>query len=129
MAMINKKKTILLFTLLMILLATAGEVMIAYLFPAYTSRTHLVVPLYFWVFYTVSVYALPERLDSGLLAKNLVWLKSLKMVVSLFALLVMALLFRDNAKGVIVDFLVFYLLLIVPESAYIMYIRKNIDKR
>lgn len=127
--MINKKKTILLFTLLMILLATAGEVMIAYLFPAYTSRTHLVVPLYFWVFYTVSVYALPERLDSGLLAKNLVWLKSLKMVVSLFALLVMALLFRDNAKGVIVDFLVFYLLLIVPESAYIMYIRKNIDKR
>jgi hypothetical protein len=129
MVMINKKKTILLFTLLMILLATAGEVMIAYLFPAYTSRTHLVVPLYFWVFYTVSVYALPERLDSGLLAKNLVWLKSLKMVVSLFALLVMALLFRDNAKGVIVDFLVFYLLLIVPESAYIMYIRKNIDKR
>lgn len=127
--MINKKKTILLFTLLMILLATAGEVMIAYLFPAYTSRTHLVVPLYFWVFYTVSIYALPERLDSGLLAKNLVWLKSLKMVVSLFALLVMALLFRDNAKGVIVDFLVFYLLLIVPESAYIMYIRKNIDKR
>lgn len=127
--MINKKKTILLFTLLMILLATAGEVMIAYLFPAYTSRTHLVVPLYFWVFYTVSVYALPERLDSGLLAKNLVWLKSLKMVVSLFALLVMALVFRDNAKGVIVDFLVFYLLLIVPESAYIMYIRKNIDKR
>lgn len=127
--MINKKKTILLFTLLMILLATAGEVMIAYLFPAYTSRTHLVVPLYFWVFYTVSIYALPERLDSGLLAKNLVWLKSLKMVVSLFALLVMALVFRDNAKGVIVDFLVFYLLLIVPESAYIMYIRKNIDKR
>lgn len=127
--MINKKKTILLFTLLMILLAAAGEVMIAYLFPAYTSRTHLVVPLYFWVFYTVSVYALPERLDSGLLAKNLVWLKSLKMVVSLFALLVMALVFRDNAKGVIVDFLVFYLLLIVPESAYIMYIRKNIDKR
>jgi hypothetical protein len=129
MVMINKKKTILLFTLLMILLAAAGEVMIAYLFPAYTSRMHLVVPLYFWVFYTVSVYALPERLDSGLLAKNLVWLKSLKMVVSLFALLVMALLFRDNAKGVIVDFLVFYLLLIVPESAYIMYIRKNIDKR
>ena len=127
--MINKKKTILLFTLLMILLATAGEVMIAYLFPAYTSRTHLVVPLYFWVFYTVSIYALPERLDSGLLAKNLVWLKSLKMVVSLFALLVMALVFRDNAKGVIVDFLVFYLLLIVSESAYIMYIRKNIDKR
>lgn len=127
--MINKKKTILLFALLMILLAAAGEVMIAYLFPAYTSRTHLVVPLYFWVFYTVSVYALPERLDSGLLAKNLVWLKSLKMVVSLFALLVMALLFRDNAKGVIVDFLVFYLLLIVPESAYIMYIRKNVDKR
>ena len=127
--MINKKKTILLFTLLMILLATAGEVMIAYLFPAYTSRTHMVVPLYFWVFYTVSIYALPERLDSGLLAKNLVWLKSLKMVVSLFALLVMALVFRDNAKGVIVDFLVFYLLLMVPESAYIMYIRKNIDKR
>ena len=127
--MINKKKTILLFTLLMILLATAGEVMIAYLFPAYKSRTHLVVPLYFWVFYTVSIYALPERLDSGLLAKNLVWLKSLKMVVSLFALLVMALVFRDNAKGVIVDFLFFYLLLIVPESAYIMYIRKNIDKR
>jgi hypothetical protein len=127
--MINKKKTILLFTLLMILLATAGEVMIAYLFPAYTSRTHLVVPLYFWVFYTVSIYALPERLDSGLLAKNLVWLKSLKMVVSLFALLVMALVFRDNAKSVIVVFLVFYLLLIVPESAYIMYIRKNIDKR
>ena len=127
--MINKKKTILLFTLLMILLATAGEVMIAYLFPAYTSRTHLVVPLYFWVFYTVSIYALPERLDSGLLAKNLVWLKSLKMVVSLFALLVMALVFRDNAKGVIVDFIVFYLLLMVPESAYIMYIRKNIDKR
>lgn len=127
--MINKKKTILLFTLLMILLATAGEVMIAYLFPAYTSRTHLVVPLYFWVFYTVSIYALPDRLDSGLLAKNLVWLKSLKMVVSLFALLVMALVFRGNAKGVIVDFLVFYLLLIVPESTYIMYIRKNIDKR
>lgn len=128
MSMINKKKTILLFTLLMLLLTAAGEAMVAYLFPTYASRVYLGVPLYFWVFYTVSIYALPERLDLKLLAKNLVKLKSLKMIVSLFVLLGMALMFRSHAKGMILYFLVFYILLIVPESLYTMHIRKNIDK-
>lgn len=126
--MIDKRKTILWFTAMMIVLAFASDLLIKQIFPTYIAEVHWSVPLYFWLIYVVMIFVVPKRLDSTLLVKNLAKFKGIKMVVSLFAMLVIGFLFRKHAVVVLMDFLAFSLLLLAVESIYIISLKKNMKK-
>lgn len=113
---------------MMLVMVLAGELVLSYLFPSYTAKSHLAVPVYFWLFYTIAVVLAPSRLDTVTLAKSLVKLKSIKLLASLFVLLIICFIFKGHFKGVAVNFIAFYILLLVPESMYVISLKKSIKK-
>ena len=51
--------------------------------------------------------------------------KTAKLLLSMAAMLLSAFVFRDDAKQLLIAFLVYYLLMMLPETLYAMYMRKN----
>ncbi len=123
--MIDKNKSLLQLSLIMLLLLLAGKIAMMFLFPDYTAKAHLAVPVYFWLFYTVAIISLPTRLDCKMFARRMLLFKVAKMTVSLFVLFFIALFSESQAKGVIINFLVYYLLLMIPENYCVLSIKKK----
>lgn len=124
----NKIKTILILFALLLLMTVAGEVLLGVLFPGYVGKAHLAVPLFFLLLYAVPVAVMAQPADAKLFIKQFMVFKTLKMILSLGALLAMCFLFREQATGVLVTFLIYTFAMMVVENIYMFDLKKRITK-
>ena len=124
----DKIKTITILAAMLLLMTVAAEVVLGVLFPGYAGKAHLAVPLFFLVLYAVPVAVMAQPTDAKLFIKQLMVFKSLKMVLSVGALLAMCLIFREQETVVLVNFLIYTLAMMVVENIYIFDLKKKITK-
>ena len=124
----NKGKTILILVALLLLMTAAGELLSWGVFAEYTGKAHLAVPLFFLLLYAVPVAVVAQPTDAKQFIQQLLIFKSVKMVVSIGALLGLCLLVKEQATAVLVSFLIYSLVMIVAENVYVFNIKKKISK-
>lgn len=124
----DKIKTITILAAMLLLMTVAAEVVLGVLFPGYAGKAHLLLPLFFLVLYAVPVAVMAQPTDAKLFIKQLMVFKSLKMVLSVGALLAMCFIFREQATVVLVNFLIYTLAMMVVENIYIFDLKKKITK-
>lgn len=115
-------------TAILFFMVLVGEVFIVTLFPQYTFKGHLIVPLYFWLFYLISSFFVHLPMTAVEYTKFLIGFKAVKMFVSMLFITVLAFLMRDIVVAIVFNFIVYYLLLLVPECIYSMYLKKYLIK-
>ena len=113
---------------LLLLMTVAGEVLLGVLFPGYVGKAHLAVPLFFLLLYAVPVAVMAQPADAKLFIKQFMVFKTLKMILSLGALLAMCFLFREQATVVLVIFLIYTFAMMVVENIYVFDLKKKITK-
>lgn len=117
--------TISLLTVIVALIAVLVEFLLPQLMPGHSTKAHMAVLLYFWAFYAIAVVSLPEMKVTKGTAGVFMLFKAAKMVLSLFALLLTAFFMRSHAKTVMICFLLYYLLMLLPESVCLMRLKKH----
>ena len=120
----NKITIISIFTASIALIVLADRLLGVYLYPGYTSMVRCIVPVFFWCLYTLPVLIVRNSVDSGAVARYLMFFKGAKMLGTLVAMFVLAFIFRDCAMGIILNFFVYYMLLLLPESILLARLRK-----
>lgn len=121
-------KTITILAALLLLMTVAGEVLLGVLFPGYVGRAHLAVPLFYLALYAVPVALMAQPGDAKQFIKQFMVFKSLKMVLSMGALLAMCYIFREQATGVLVNFLIYTFAMMVVENLYVFDLKKRMTK-
>lgn len=116
----NKIKYISVITAAMILLTIVVR-FVASMFLTTVSPLFWVVPAYFLLFY-ILVIAFLKNTDK--LANTFMLLKGVKIFVTLVLLFALVFVFRQHAAELLIYFLVYYMLLLVAESAFLLY-KKN----
>ena len=122
----NKIKMITMLLALLLLMAVAGEVLLGVLFQGYAGKAHLAVPVFFLALYAIPVAVIPQPADAKQFIKQFMVFKTLKMVISIGALLAMCFLFREQATVVLVTFLVYSFVMMVVENVYVFGLKKKI---
>ena len=112
----NRKGYISLMTTLIVVIAIAMEFVMDSFFSSHTSMDYLFIPLFYWLFYTVSAIFLFKEHSSLQFAKTVMIVKGVKMILSLFVLLILSFVTRGNGICVVLNFIVYSTLLLVPES-------------
>lgn len=122
----NKIKTITMLLALLLLMAVAGEVLLGVLLQGYAGKAHLAVPVFFLALYAIPVAVIAQPADAKQFIKQFMVFKTLKMVISIGALLAMCFLFREQATVVLVTFLVYSFVMMVVENVYVLGLKKKI---
>ena len=122
----NKIKMITMLLALLLLMAVAGEVLLGVLFQGYAGKAHLAVPVFFLALYAIPVAVIAQPADAKQFIKLFMVFKTLKMVISIGALLAMCFLFREQATVVLVTFLVYSFVMMVVENVYVFGLKKKI---
>ena len=122
----NKIKTITMLLALLLLMAVAGEVLLGVLFQGYAGKAHLAVPVFFLALYAIPVAVIAQPADAKQFIKQFMVFKTLKMVISIGALLAMCFLFREQATVLLVTFLVYSFVMMVVENVYVFGLKKKI---
>ena len=122
----NKIKTITILAALLLLMTVAGEVLLGVLFQGYAGKAHLAVPVFFLALYAIPVAVIAQPADAKQFIKQFMVFKTLKMVISIGALLAMCFLFREQATVVLVTFLVYSFVMMVVENVYVFGLKKKI---
>lgn len=125
----NKIKTILIFTAMLLLMTVAGEVLLSVLFPGYEGKAHLVVPLFFLALYAVPLGIASPSSDSKHFIRQYLIFKTVKLLLSLGAIVVLGFGFKEQATGVLVNFLIYSLLMLVVENIYVLNLKNKLAKR
>lgn len=121
----NKTKIILCLGVLLLLMTIAGELLLRVIFPGYVGKAHLVAPPFFFVLYTVALVVVAQPTDVKHFVKQYMAFKTIKLMTLLVAMLAFGFLFREQAKGVLVNFLIYSLVMIVVENAFVLYNKKR----
>ena len=124
----NKTKIILCLGAILLLMAIVGELLLGVFLPDYVGKAHLVAPPFFFVLYAVSIAVAAKPGDSKHFVKQYMAFKTIKLMTLLAAMLAFGFIFREQAKGVLVNFLVYSLAMIVVENAYVLYNKKRLAK-
>ena len=124
----NKIKTITILAAMLLLMTVAGEVLLGLLFPGYVGKAHLAVPLFYLALYAVPVALMAQPGDAKQFIKQFMVFKSLKMVLSMGALLAMCYFFREQATVVLVSFLIYTFAMMVVENIYVFDLKKRMTK-
>ena len=97
-----------------------------FVFPQYCTASMCVIPLFFLVVYSVAftLVLVPGIPMKAFLSRFSAY-KTAKLLLSMAVMLLSAFVFRDDAKQLLIAFLVYYLLMMLPETLYAMYMRKN----
>lgn len=119
-------KTIFILTGILLLLSLLAELIMSHCFPQYIFKGHWVVTLYFWILYMGALFFMPAPMSGTAFAKYIIGLKGVKMLASMFFIAIFAFIMRDNVISLVITFFVYYLLLLVPECAYSIYMKKHI---
>ncbi len=122
----NRIKMALILVAAVLLIALVAEFFITLCFPAYLFNGHWVVPVYFLLLYLVALFAMPMRMSGKDFLKFFLGFKAAKMFVSLCFILVAAFVMRGQVPALAFNFLLYYLLLLVPECLYSMYYKKHL---
>ena len=122
----NKIKTMTILAAMLLLMTVAGEVLLGLLFPGYVGKAHLAVPLFYLALYAVPVAMMAQPGDAKQFIKQFMVFKSLKMVLSMGALLAMCYFFREQATVVLVIFLIYTFAMMVVENIYVFDLKKKI---
>ena len=93
--------------------------------PQHDTALLYAVPAYFWLLYAAVVMALKRGLGSETAARYLMLFKGAKMLLTMVVMFVMAFLFRENAKEIILLFFVYYIALLLPESIFVAKMKNN----
>ena len=124
----NKIKTILILFAMLLLMTVAGEVVLGVLFPEYAGKAHLLVPLFFMALYAVPFAVMAQPADAKQFIRQFMVFKSMKLILSLAALLAMCFIFREQATGVLVTFLIYTFAMMVVENIYVFRLKKRVIK-
>lgn len=122
------KKTLVI-TAIIVLIAVVAEAFMVMFFPQYTFKGHLLVPLYFLLFYVVTLFFVHSPMNAGEFTRFLIGFKAVKMFVSMLFITTLAFFMRQHVVAIVFNFIVYYLLLLVPECIYSIYARKHINKK
>ena len=125
----NKLKLISIFTAVILALAVVEELLVSKFFPAYFMGAQLYVPAYFWLFYTIVITAVNNSATNAAFAKFFMAVKGIKIILSLIVLFALSFIFRAQAAGIIMTFLVYYSLATLIESVYLLYTKRNTIKK
>lgn len=121
----NRTKIMLYFTAMMIALFLLGEFITGQFFPGYTSVARYIIPAFYWVLYSVFILVVKFPIDGADMARYFMAFKGGKLFLSLMMLAVLGFAFRDQAVGVIINFLVCSTLLLIAETATMLYLKKH----
>ena len=112
-------------TMLVSLSAVAGHFILAYAYSSYNMLEFLIVPFFFWSLYIVAISFVKLPIDNSTLAKSFMAFKTIKMLVSLVALAVVAFVLREHVVWITLYFLAFSLVMLVAESAFMVLTKKQ----
>lgn len=112
---------------LMVLIVAGALVLVHYLvFPQYITPAMWIVPAYYVLLYFVAfTFVLVSDLSMRLLLQRLMVFKTVKLLVTMAAMLLSVYIFSDEAKSLLIAFLVYYLLMMIPETLYTIYMKKD----
>lgn len=115
----DKIRLLSIFTAIISLMALADGVLAAYLYPGHDSAIRYTVPVFFWLFYSAVIIVFKKGIDGENVVKYMMCFKGGKMLLTLSSMFVLAFLFRDSAKEIVITFLVYYILLLLPETMFL----------
>lgn len=112
-------KLISIFTAIISLLLLLERVTMSFLYPENDNVACYVAPLYFGLFYSFMALIL-----KNVPLKFMMLFKGAKMILTLTLMFVLAFFFKDDAKEILITFLVYYIVLLFPESILIANINR-----
>lgn len=115
----DKIRLLSIFTAFISLIVLADGVLVAYLYPEHDSAIRYAVPLFFWLLYSAVIIVFKKGIDSENAVKYMMYFKGGKMFLTLSSMFVLAFLFRDSAKEIVITFFVYYILLLLPETMFL----------
>lgn len=115
----DKIRLLSIFTAFISLIVLADGVLAAYLYPEHDSVIRYAVPLFFWLLYSAVIIVFKKGIDSENAVKYMMYFKGGKMFLTLSSMFVLAFLFRDSAKEIVITFFVYYILLLLPETMFL----------
>lgn len=121
----NKKRLLSGVTLLILLIAITGYIVTSVLSLSCNVWIQFAVPVYFLLFYSSAILLVDSSVDSSRFAKILLCFKAVKIFFSLMAVTIMAFIFRESAMALLVNFLVYFLIMLVAESLYLVGLKKK----
>lgn len=111
-------KSVMLLLLYMLILILLQNAVVAFWFPQYDCQSDWIPPLFFVTFYMLSMLFLHKYNKFNDNFNVLMIFKTIKMIVSLSFLLLMAYILNNGLKEFFVTFLIYYLFMLIPESIY-----------
>ncbi|MBO7302540.1 MAG: hypothetical protein J6U58_07535 [Bacteroidaceae bacterium] len=122
----SRTRYISLMTVVIVVIAIVMEFVMKRFFPSQTSSDYLFIPLFYLLFYTVSAIFLFKKYSPLQFAKVMLIVKGVKMIISLFVLLILSFVMRGEGLGVIVNFIVYFLVLLIPESVGLISLKNRL---
>ena len=123
----NRTGYISLMTAAIVVVAVVMEFVLDRFFPSVTSAGYLFVPLFYWLFYTVSAIFLFRKENPVQLLKVYMVTKGVKLLLTLFVLLVVSFTMRSEGLAIIVNFIAYSTLLLLPESYGLISLKNRIS--
>lgn len=123
----NRTGYISLMTAAIVAVAVVMEFVLDRFFPSVTSAGYLFVPLFYWLFYTVSAIFLFRKENPVQLLKVYMVTKGVKLLLTLFVLLVVSFTMRSEGLAIIVNFIAYSTLLLLPESYGLISLKNRIS--
>ena len=80
------------------------------------------------MFYALAIVVAAKPVDAKQFVKQYMAFKTVKLMSLLTAMLAFGFLFREQAKGVLVNFLIYSLVMLVAENAFVIYNKKRMLK-
>lgn len=112
--------------IMLLSMAAAGKLLLIYLLPQYDYPLYWVVPGFFLLFYAVALsFVLKPALPAKKFLEAFMLFKTIKLISSLAVMLLLAFFCREQAANLLVTFLIYYLIMMLPETLYGTYIRKR----
>ncbi|MBR2302111.1 MAG: hypothetical protein IKA41_09230 [Bacteroidaceae bacterium] len=108
----------------LLLMAFAGKMLLVYIFPQYNFSLYWVVPLFFICLYGTTFTIVLKHTSNFL--QSFMAFKTIKLIASLFTMLISAFAFRSQAANLLVTFLIYYLVMMIPETLYSAFVRKMV---
>lgn len=118
----NKIKYISVFSIAMLLLVAAVEFVVSLFWEGGISQLFWVAPLYFWMFYVVTISIFKK---SGNPMHYFMAFKGVKMFTTMVVAFALAFVMRSSAKELMIYFLLYYMVLLVAECGVLLYMRKK----
>ncbi len=111
----------------LLLLAMGGKAILHAMLPQYDYPLYWAVAALFFVLYGVAYIVLsPQAVTTKKFYERFLVFKTLKLIMSLAAMLILVFIFREQAHNLLITFLIYYLVMMIPETLYSVYVKKHV---